>query len=478
MKANLTRWRAAVAVYGQRSMLHMLIFGFSCGLPYMLVFATLSFWLREAEVSRSAIGYFSWILVVYGMKWLWAPLVDRLKLPLLHRLLGRRRSWIGLAQTAIALSLLGLAWLDPALSLQNFALCTLLVAWFSATQDIAIDAYRIEIAPQEEQGSLAAAYMLGYRLAMILSGAGALYLAAWFSTGEGYDPVGWSHAYIVMAGIMGLCLLNTLLSQEPVQSSASIEKDEEDAALALERTAHLPLPIQRMLSWCYGALLCPFIDFFRRYRWQAFWLLLLIGTYRISDIFMGVMANPFYVDLGYSKEQVASVAKVFGVIMTLIGTGIGGLLVTRFGCRPILTLGAILVVATNQLFAVMAWLAAALTPECANIACEAPSIYWLMAVISADNISAGIATAAFIAFLSSLTNVAYSATQYALFSSLMVLFPKFLAGFSGVLVDDMGYVWFFTIASLIGLPVLLLIWLTKQTQLAPVNAENNSKLSE
>lgn len=459
---QLGQWRDALAVYAHRSTLHMLFYGFSCGLPYMLVFATLSFWLREAGISRSAIGFFSWILVVYGMKWAWAPLVDRLQLPLLHKLFGRRRSWILLCQATITVALISLSWIDPATALNTFAICTLAVAWFSATQDIAVDAYRIEIAPQQEQGTLAAAYMLGYRLAMILSGAGALYLAAWFSDGEAYDPSGWSMAYLIMAACMGLCLLNTLLSKEPTNVPAS-DKDEIEAEQVLARNSHLPVRLQHLLAWSYTALLCPFIDFFRRYQWQAVWLLLLIGTYRISDIFMGVMANPFYVDLGYSKEQVASVAKVFGVIMTLVGTGIGGLLVTRYGCRRILTLGAILVVATNQLFAVMAWLAPSLSPECIAQACDAPApaIYWLMAVISADNISAGIATAAFIAFLSSLTNVAYSATQYALFSSLMVLFPKFLAGFSGVLVDGVGYGWFFTLAAVMGLPVLLLIWLTR-----------------
>ncbi len=458
-----TRGLAALKVYRKREVMHLALFGFSCGLPYMLLFSTLSFWLREAGIDRSTIGFFSWIMVVYGIKWLWAPLVDRIRLPLLGGMLGQRRSWIAIAQLCIIAGLMAVAMLPAGSSL--FALCALGVALSSSTQDIAVDAYRIECAPQQEQGALAAAYMLGYRLAMILSGAGTLFLAAWFADhSSSYQAEAWSHAYLLMAAVMAISLINTLLAAEPAVAPASRDQDEQQAESWLAGHTKMPHWFQRLSAWSYSALLCPFIDFFQRYRWQALWLLLLISCYRISDIFMGVMANPFYVDLGYSKEQVASVAKVFGVFMTLLGTFIGGVLVTRFSCRPVLQLGAVMVVITNALFALLA-LAAPAAVECV-IDCAVqtpPSMLWLTLVISADNVSAGIATAAFIAFLSALTNVAYSATQYALFSSLMVLLPKFLAGFSGVLVDHVGYVWFFLVAAGMGIPVMLLIELVKET---------------
>ena len=405
----------------------MLFLGFSAGLPLLLILGTLSFWLREAGIDRSTIGYLTWVGLIYAFKWVWAPLVDRLPIPLLTKLFGRRRSWLLFAQTLIILGLLGMSSVDPQLSLNVVVWCALLVAFGSATQDIALDAFRIESAQSDYQAALAATYQTGYRLALIWSGAGVLWLAARAETASGsYDPGAWQFAYVCMAASIGVGVITTLLSKEP---------------------ARVELPKARdAKAWLHQTLIEPFAEFIVRYRWHAILILSLIAVYRISDVVMGIMANPFYVDMGYTKDEVAAVSKVFGVVMTLVGAFIGGVLTLRFGVLRILFLGAVLSAVSNLLFA---WLA--------NQGHDLRGLVW---VISADNLSSGIASAAFIAFLSALTNVRYSATQYALFSSMMLLLPKWLAGFSGVFVDSFGYPAFFYGTAIIGAPVLLLIWLT------------------
>jgi len=438
-----TSWRDAWRVYLEPTSWRMLFLGFSAGLPLLLVLGTLSFRLREAGIDRSTIGFLSWVGLVYGFKWVWAPLVDRLSLPLITKLLGRRRSWLMFAQCLVIVGLIGMGWCDPQSNLELVVWCALLVAFGSATQDIALDAFRIESADTQHQAALAATYQTGYRLAMIWAGAGVLWVAARASIApiapispiapiappdsiaNVYQHLAWQAAYWVMAASMGVGLLTVLFSSEP----AAIE---------------LP-PARNPKEWLQSALVAPFADFIRRYQWQAVIILLLIAIYRISDVVMGIMANPFYVDMGYTKDEVAAVSKVFGVIMTLVGAFIGGVLSMRLGVMRILMLGAVLSAATNLLFA---WLA--------GVGHDLTALIW---VVSADNLASGIASAAFIAYLSGLTNVNYSATQYALFSSMMLLAPKWLAGFSGVYVDAYGYAAFFNSTALLGVPVLLLVWL-------------------
>jgi len=405
----------------------MLALGFSAGLPLLLVLGTLSFWLREAGIDRTTIGHLSWVGLAYGFKWVWSPLVDRLPLPVLTRVFGRRRSWLLLSQLVIMGALASMAVTDPKLSLTPIVWSALAVAFASATQDIALDAYRIESAPTDRQAALAATYQTGYRLAMIWAGAGVLWIAARAEVANTalYQQQAWQTAYLVMAASMLVGMVTVLLSPEPVHGAIA--------------------PARNLAQWLQGALVAPFVDFLGRYRWQAALILGLIALYRISDVVMGIMANPFYVDMGYTKDQVAAVTKVYGVIMTLAGAFLGGVLSMRFGVMRVLMLGAILSAASNLLFA---WLAG-----------HGHDVTALIFVVSADNLSSGIATAAFIAYLSSLTNVQYSATQYALFSSLMLLLPKFLAGFSGQFVDAFGYSPFFVGTALLGIPVLLLIWL-------------------
>lgn len=424
-------WGATLRVYLEPPTLRMLALGFAAGLPLLLVLGTLSFRLREAGVDRSTIGHLSWVGLAYAFKWAWAPLVDRLPLPGLHPLLGRRRSWLLLSQLAIMAGLAGMALSNPQDGLQAVVWCALIVAFASATQDIALDAFRIESAGAERQAALAAAYQTGYRVAMIWAGAGVLWLAARAEAQTGgYQNAAWAAAYLVMAASMLPGVLTVLLSREPAR-------------------AELP-PARNAAEWLRGALLEPFADFLRRYKWQAALILGLIAVYRISDVVMGIMANPFYVDMGYSKDEVAAVTKVYGVIMTLAGAFVGGVLAMRLGVMRVLMLGAVLSAASNLLFA---WLAG-----------HGHDVTALIFVISADNLSSGIASAAFIAYLSSLTNISYSATQYALFSSMMLLAPKFIAGFSGQYVDAYGYSPFFVSTALLGLPVLLLVALAARAQ--------------
>ena len=424
----------------------MLTLGFSAGLPLLLVLGTLSFWLREAGLDRTTIGYLSWVGLAYAFKWVWSPLVDRLPLPLLTRWLGRRRSWLLLSQGLVIAGLVGMAFNDPKLALAPIVWCALAVAFGSATQDIALDAFRIESADVQHQAALAATYQTGYRLAMIWAGAGVLWVAARAEVAgvSGYQPGAWKVAYLVMAASMLVGSITVLLSREPAPRTFA--------------------PAKNALDWLRSALVEPFADFLGRYRWQAVLILGLISIYRISDVVMGIMANPFYVDMGYTKDEVAAVTKVFGVVMTLLGAFVGGVLAMRLGVMRVLMLGAVLSAATNVLFA---WLGT-----------RGHDLTGLILVISADNMAGGIASAAFIAYLSSLTNVQYSATQYALFSSMMLLAPKWIAGFSGRFVDANGYTEFFLGTALLGLPVLILVALVSRMKTASSPMDTGASSSE
>jgi PAT family beta-lactamase induction signal transducer AmpG len=442
-------WWDSVRIYFHPRPLTLLLLGFSSGLPLLLVFGTLSFWLREAGIDRSTIGFVSWVALAYGFKWAWAPLVDRLRIPVLSGLLGRRRSWLLTAQLALVAGLCGMALSDPLRDMEQLVWLAMLVAFASATQDIVIDAFRIESGGTRLQAAMAATYMIGYRLAMIVAGAGVLWLAAWVDPDDAsYQHGPWQFAYLVMAGLMAIGIATTLLVGEPDPPQRPAAEATREPAL-LRRLPGWLLPLVR---WIWSAVLSPFVDFFGRYGWLALLVLALIATYRISDIVLGVIANVFYVDMGFSKTEVANVTKVFGVAMTLLGALVGGVLVNRLGVMRILFTGALLAAATNLLFAMLAQIGA--------------SVPMLVGVVAMDNLSGGLAAAAFVAYLSALTNVQYSATQYALFSSVMLLLPKFLGGFSGVIVDRIGYEQFFTLTALMGLPVLLLVWLAgRYTQL-------------
>ncbi|WP_423897854.1 AmpG family muropeptide MFS transporter [Candidatus Pelagadaptatus aseana] len=428
-----TSWSEAFRAYTNPRVIAMFFLGVAAGLPLLLVFSTLSAWLRDMEVSRSAIGFFGWVGVTYSIKVLWAPVVDRLRLPGLTRWLGQRRSWMLLGQLGIIAGLLAMSFTDPRAELYWVAVFAVLVAFSSSTQDIAIDAFRIESAEVELQGAMSANYIFGYRLAMLLAGAGALYIAEFYS---------WPMAYWCMAALMGVGIITVLLVSEPPREDCG------DAA-AVEETLHHKLHLdqnpsrgRRLAVWFVDAVISPFVEFFQRNGRFALVILLFIALFRLSDIVMGIMANPFYLDLGFSKKEIADIGKVFGFFMTIAGSFLGGLLVVRYGVHRPLLAGAIMVAGTNLLFA--------------QLALIGNDVSWLALVISADNLSAGLSNAAFIAYLSGLTNRAYTATQYALFSSLMTLPGKFMSGFSGVIVDASGYYQFFIYAALMGIPAIVL----------------------
>ncbi|MGY0560639.1 AmpG family muropeptide MFS transporter [Luteimonas sp. A277] len=429
-----SRWSRAFATYGKPRMASMFALGFSAGLPFLLVFSTLTAWLTEAGVTRGAIGFFTWIGITYSIKVFWAPVVDRVPLPLLGRLLGQRRSWILLAQLVIVAGLAGMALTDPMADLVRLALFALLVAFGSATQDIAIDAWRIEAAPPAEQAAMSATYVFGYRMALLAAGAGALHMAA---------RMDWSQVYLAMAALMGLGVLATLLSREPqVQRRTDVAFMEPAAQTFYRRNAHLPAPLRTAIAWVIGAVVYPFVDFFKRYGPHSLVVLLLVGTFRISDISMGAMANPFYLDLGFTKQQIANISGIYGIVMTILGGLVGGVLTVRYGLLRVLLAGAVLSAATNLLFALMALVGA--------------EPWMLVVTISGDNFFAGLAMAVFIAWLSSLTSASYTATQYALFSSLMTLPGKFIGGFSGQVVDAVGWFNYFIYVAAIGIPAVVL----------------------
>ncbi len=491
-------WKESFAVYTDRRVLRMLFLGFSAGLPLLLVFGTLSVWLKEADLSTSAIGFFSWATLAYGFKATWAPLVDHLPVPVLTRRLGRRRGWLLAAQMVIVAALILQAFNDPAENVIRSAALAVMLAFASATQDIVIDAYRIESADPDLQAALSSTYIIGYRIGMIGAGAVALEIAGLLDPDPAtYQHAPWVATYLAMAGFMGLGVLTTLLIPEPSATRADSRPGREyvrffllfllsaaafaglfaasfDLAETVKRNwaavgaspvlAGFAVEAARFLGAVGGAAAVaavltrlrvapadlvreayvhPFVEFLVRHGRGALMILALIALYRISDIVMGVMANVFYVDVGFEKQVIGRVTKGFGLIMTILGGLAGGLLAYRYGVLRILFLGALLVAATNALFALLAT--------------AGPRLDLLVAVISADNLAGGIASAAFVAYLSGLTARGFTATQYALFSSMMLLFPKLAAGYSGMAVDALGYETFFLGAAALGLPVLILI---------------------
>jgi PAT family beta-lactamase induction signal transducer AmpG len=409
---NKEAWINIFSHLKNKKLLTMFLLGFSAGLPLLLVFTTLSAWLRDENIVRSTIGFFGWVTIFYGLKFLWAPLIDSIKLPLIHNVLGKRRSWLLLTQLLICLFLYLLATISPTGdSLVAFAICALFVSFFSASQDIVVDAYRIEIAPIELQGILTAGYQFGYRVAILVSGAGALYIA---------DSYTWEISYKIMSSLMLIGIITTLMSSEP-----------DEHRLKVDNSSNLIAAV----FWA------PIRDFFSRYK-NAILILIFIGVYRLSDLSMAVMANPFYLDIGFTLSEIATVTKVFGIAMTLIGAFIGGIIILRYGVSKPLFYGSIMIASTTLMFVVQ------------SIFGNDMNLFIL--TIALDNFTGGFAGTVFIAYLSSLTDPKYTATQYALFSSLMLVPGKFLSGFSGLVVDSFGYLELFLISASLGIPAIII----------------------
>lgn len=497
-------WSQSLASLKHPRVLSMLFLGFSAGIPLLLIFSSLSLWLREAGVDRSTVTYFSWAALAYSFKFLWAPLIDRLPVPFLTVALGRRRAWLLVSQFAIIASIALIAMINPVEenALTIMAIAVVLLGFSSATQDIVIDAYRIESAGTDLQALMSSSYIAGYRVGMLVSGAGALLLASSFgSSAEQYVYSAWKHTYLLMSLSMLVGVITTCVIAEPdlkeramsrftsrqygrflcvfaasivlfvmvyllstdVASGlkAGLAEVANNQALAnfLIECARLATAVLVVAAFVrvvsltsfyereliHQSYIAPVEEFFSRYGFKlALLLLVFVGFYRVSDIVLGVISNVFFQDMGFSKAEIATVVKTFGLFMTIAGGFLGGILSAHYGVIPMLYVGAVLTVATNLLFM---WLAQA-----------GYNIELLYFVISADNLTAGLASAAFIAFLSSLTNISFTAVQYAIFSSLMTLLPKVIGGYSGSMVENLGYSNFFFIASLMGLPVIVLIY--------------------
>jgi MFS transporter, PAT family, beta-lactamase induction signal transducer AmpG len=417
----------------------MLFLGFGSGLPFYLVYATLSAWLRQEGIQRSTIGMLAWVGLIFTLQFLWAPLVDRMPLPGLQRLLGRRRSWMLIAQLGIVVALVNLSLAHPAANLRQVALGALFLAFCAATQDIAMNAWRIESAPDEEQGAMAAAYQIGYRAAIICSTAGALGLA---------QVAGWHASYATMAALGLVGVITTLLVREPQPRVAPVgEHQEQRVRDWLASRAHWPQFARALGAGFVGAVVCPLTDFLGRFSVRiAALLLLLIGSYRLTDFTMGVMANPFYIDHHYSLGQIATVVKFVGIALSMIGVLLSGVVIARFGIVRALIVGSTMMILSNLGFA---WLATT----------HGPTILGLGFANGLDAMAQALHGTALIAFLSALTSSRYTATQYALFSSLYALPGKLLEGTSGFVVDRIGYEHFFMYTASLSIPSLLLIYL-------------------
>ena len=470
--------------------LRMLFLGFAAGLPILLIFSTLSVWLFKAGVNRATITLFSWVGFAYSFKFIWTPIVDNLKLPILGKL-GHRRSWLLLSQLMIILSLIFISFTDPKTSLICTAIAAIFIAFSSATQDIVLDAFRIESASKNLQGALSSMYLTGYRIAMIVAGAGSLWIASFLGT-EIYNQKVWQQVYQIMALLMLFGVLTVFYSSEP-KIKRNIEKNSNQkikffiaflVSLAGFILCYLYFkdlfdskdPIINFLNEFIKIIFCflifaliifflikikflnkesaknayakPVLDFLNRYGSKATSILLLIGLYRISDVVLGVMANIFYIEKGFSIAEIATYSKFFGTIATIVGGVIGGLASVHLGVMRSLFIGALISALSNILFA---WLALVTA-----------DVKILVFVITADNVASGFAGATFIVYLSALTSIKFTATQYALFSSTMLFLPKLIAGYAGGFVNLFGYPTFFIFTAIIGIPVLLLIiWINK-----------------
>ena len=516
-------WRGTLRAFLHPRVITMLFLGFSSGLPLLLIFSSLSLWLREVGVERSVVTLFSWAALGYSFKFVWAPLVDALPLPVLGAWLGRRRSWMLFSQLLVVAAIIGMALQDPGQeghALVYMSVFAVMLGFSAATQDIVIDAYRIESAAPRLQALLSSSYIAGYRIGMLVAGAGVLLLASYYgSATDSYHYPAWRGAYLWMALAMSVGMGATLVIAEPSFGQSAPPARVGGESLALIRLfglsvagfvlvyglsagpsgalklffapvlggvlAALGVELLRLLlalglsaliiktllqlGWAERAVVArsyvqPVKDFFERYgRTTAWLLLLLIGVYRISDIVLGVISNVFYQDLGFTKVEIATVSKSYGLFMSIAGGFVGGALAFRYGVLKILLLGALLAALTNLLFL-------ALTAAGHNLS-------MLYLVISADNLSGGLASAAFVAFLSALTSIRFTAVQYAIFTSLMTLLPKALGGYSGAMVDTVGYDRFFVLTAVLGLPALGLIWLAR-TRLKIASAQGGDALAE
>ena len=409
----------------------MLLLGFSSGLPFLLVFSTQSARLREVGITRTDIGLMFYATLFYSIKFLWAPLLERFDPPVLGRMVGRWRGWLLITQMGVILGLFGLAGSNPASSLGMTIFWTTVTAFFAASQDVVIDGWRINVIPRDRQGIMLAVSQLGYRVGILCAGAGALYLAEYFD---------WQAAYGAMAALMLVGILAALFAPDP----PAAEKETLEGKLVSVFDDTKPASPQRASSWpdwliAYKEALS---DLFLRRGWVLVPIMLLIALYRLPDFLAGVMSNPLYIDLGFSKAEIANISKIYGFAIGLTAPFVGGFCIWRFGLMPSLLFGGIAAATSHLSMALLASMGANST--------------YLALAVSVESFAGGFAGTALMAYMSSLTSPAFAASQYALLSSLYALPGKLLAGMSGKMVDLFGYPVFFSATSTIGLPVAIL----------------------
>lgn len=422
-------WLEPLRVYAERPVLVVLALGFASGLPLALTGSTLTFWMAEAGADIKVIGFFAWVGIAYGWKFLWSPAIDRLPLPVLTRLLGRRRGWLVLIQALLIGAVLALGSADPAADFRLAAFWAVVVAFLSASQDIVIDAYRVEILDERRQGAGAAVVTFGYRMAMFASGAGALVIA---------EFQGWFAAYAAMAALLLVGTVAVLLHGEPAGSAAVVAGTRRDVA-----------------GWLRQAVVEPFADFLARNGLvTALVILAFITLYKVGDALLGALMSPFYVGLGFQKTEVATVVKSYGLVATLAGVVAGGAVVRAVGLLRGLWICGVAQMLSNLVYILLVQAGHDLT--------------MLAAAVTVENLTGGMGTAAFVAYLSSLCNLSYTATQYALLSSFMAQARTLLSGFAGVIQQEVGWTQFLLFTTAAAVPgLLLLAWLQRRTAGAP-----------
>lgn len=423
------RLPGGIQVYLQRRVLTMFFFGFSSGLPLLLVFSTLSYWMRDVGVSLTTIGLFAIARSPYSLKFLWAPLIDRLPIPGLTTRFGRRRGWALLTQVCLMAAIVALGSTDPTVTPTLTAFFALIVAFCSASQDIVIDAYRVDLLSDEEQGAGAAMAVQGYRIGLLIAGGGAIGLHA---------ALDWSVVYVVMAACIIVGMIAVLVTPEPPQP------DEPEIVGSASRG--------RVRQFFQTAVIAPFADFMKRPGWLA--ILVFIMLYKLGDAYLGAMANPFYVDMGFTDLEVASISKGFGLGATIIGALIGGAVVYRLGIIRALLVCGCLAALSNLVFVAQAYVG--------------HSVPMLIVTIASENIAGAMSITAFVAYMSSLCNLAYTATQYALLTSFMAAARDLLSASSGWLAETAGWIGFFLFTTAIALPgLILLVWMTRRFRPEP-----------
>ncbi|MBE8215461.1 MAG: AmpG family muropeptide MFS transporter [Endozoicomonadaceae bacterium] len=443
--------QALKKTYQQPKILLLFCLGFSAGLPYLLIFSTLSLWLSEAQIDRTTIGFCSWVTLIFASKWIWAPILDLTKLPILTYYFGLRRSWLMSTQVIIIVSCFALSFANPSHNLTSMMCWIMMLSLGAAAQETVADAYRIESATQlMKQATLSAVYQMGYRTAMCCSGAGVIWIVSLINTHQQYQVQGWQVAYFSMGllsciGLITSCFITE--TAQPIQDTFISP----NTTTATQVKKNKKTVRRNTLKSMYCLALAPFADFFMQHGRQSYLILLLIGFYRISDILTGIMAHPFYYDLGFTKIQIIYIIKLYGFFMSILGVLMSGFFIHYFGLLKILYLGAILSSSCNFLFAILA-------------AYGEPSTIGLSFIICIDNFSGGLTSCVLMTWLSHITKTTYSATQYAFFYSWTLFLPKLIGGFSGILVDHTGYSLFFISSACLGMPVIPLIyWIQKNT---------------